>query len=318
MHEKGSSLRYLTGRVARHWRWTRTEGIARLIEEDQLHPVTRTHRAVRKWRWCRVHGVDRGEAVPVYLVGIQRSGTNMLLRGLETSPELEVRNENDRRVFYRYRLRSDETVAAVVRASRHPYVLFKPLCDSHRVDYLLDRLDSLAPGRAIWAYRAVDGRVRSAVAKFGDNNLRVLAEIAAGSGSDLWQAGRLSEDSLELIRSFDYSVMTPESAAALFWYVRNSLYFELGLHERGDVALSAYEALLADPESEMRRLCDFLDLPWGPRLIAHFRAHPSSAPPPLPLDPRIRARCDALQARLDAAAAGAGGARSRRSDVSPR
>lgn len=301
MPQQESSLRYLTRKALRHWRWAQSEGVHRLIEEDQLDPSVRLANAVRKWRWRRVHGVAPGVAVPVYVVGVQRSGTNMLVRGLETAPEFEVHNENDRKVFDRFRLRSDATVAAVVTTSRHRYVLFKPLCDSHRVDQLLD-LDTPAPGLAIWSYRVVDGRVRSAVKKFGDANLRALTAIAAGRGGDRWEAQRLSEENLELIRSFDYATMTPESAAALFWYVRNSLYFELGLDERDTVMLCSYDALVTDPEKAMRPLCSFLGLPWDPRLVAHVSPRSSTGRPPLSLDPRIRARCDALQARLDAAA----------------
>src|SRR5437660_7321146 len=37
-------------------------------------------------------------------------------------------------------------------------------------------------------------RSRSALSKFGDNNLRVLTEIAAGRGSDRWQAQRLRSE----------------------------------------------------------------------------------------------------------------------------
>ncbi len=298
-----SAVRFLWGKALRHWRWGLQQGFGRLIEEDQLDPLARAANAARKWRWRRAHGVAPGHAVPVYLVGVQRSGTNMLVRGLERSPEFETHNENDRRVFHRFQLRSDATVADVVRASRHRYVLFKPLCDSHRVDHLLDHLSAQAPGRAIWAYREVDGRVRSAIAKFGDSNLRVLAEIAAGGADWRWQAQRLSQESLELVRSFDYSAMTPESAAALFWYVRNALYFELGFHDRDDVMLSSYDALVADPELAIRPLCGFLGVAWDPRLVAHISPRPNSARPPLPLDPEIRARCDALQASLDNAAA---------------
>src|SRR5207248_1518559 len=157
--------------------------------------------------------VDAGTAAPVWLVGVQRSGTNMVVRGLEASPEVEVRNENDSKAFERFRLRPDTVLRQIVLASRHRYVLFKPLCDSHRVDELL-ALHTPTSGRAIWAYRGVDGRVRSALAKFGDANLRVLTEIAAGRGGDRWQAQRLSRESLDLIRSFDWPAVSPASAAA--------------------------------------------------------------------------------------------------------
>jgi hypothetical protein len=240
--------------------------------------------------------------MPVWLVGVQRSGTNMVVRGLEESPEVEVHNENDRSAFDRFRLRPDAVVREIILASRHRYVLFKPLCDSHRVDELL-ALDTPTAGRAIWAYRGVDGRVRSALAKFGDANLRVLTEIAAGRGGDMWQAQRLSAKSLELIRSFDWTATSPGSAAALFWYVRNSLFFDLGLNRRDDVLLSSYDAVVAAPEAGTKAVASFLGLEWDPSLADHIERRDDDRPPPLELDPRVRRLCDELEARLDTVAA---------------
>jgi hypothetical protein len=292
--------RRLLGRVTRHIHWARDQGIGRLIEEDQLNPFERIPLAVRKARWRRSHDVAP-DAIPVFVVGVQRSGTNMLVRGLERSPEFEVRNENDDDAFQRFLLRPDPVIRTLVEESGHRYVLFKPLCDSHRIGAILDGLGTPSPGRAIWAYRDVRGRVRSAVQKFGPANLDALRRIAGGEGDRMWQAGGLSPERLELIRSFDYGEMTPESAAALFWFLRNSLYFDEGLDTRSDVALASYGATVAGPEQAMRALCDVLDFPYQPALIAHIDARSSRPAAPLELDPRVAELCDGLEARLDAA-----------------
>lgn len=293
-----SALAYTARRIRRHLRWARTEGISRLVEEDRLDPVDRIGTALARRRWRRRHGVTPGQAVPVYLVGLQRSGTNMLVRGLERAPEFEVRNENDRRLFHRFQLRSDEVVAAAIRRSRHAYVLVKPLCASHRVDELL-ALPQVAPGRALWAWRDVDDRARSEVAKFGDANLRALRAIADGTIGDRWQGGRLDDDTRELIRGLDPARMDPHTGAALFWYVRNELFFRLGLHRRPDVLLCSYDALVADPPAALRRLCDFLGFAYDPRLVAHVAAR-APRRSRLPIDPRVRSRCEELTDRLTA------------------
>lgn len=287
-------------KLVRQWQWARRDGFARWVEEDQLNPVDRARTALSKWRWRSRDGVAPGEALPVYLVGVQRSGTNMLVRGLEAAPEFEVHNENDKSAFASYRLQPDEVVARLILRSRHRYVLFKPLCDSHRIDALLDTLPVPQHGKAIWAYRDVDGRVRSAISKFGDVNHRVLSEIARGEGRDRWQAQRISSENLALIGDFDYPAMSPETAAALFWYVRNSLYFDLGLDKREDTFLSSYDSLIAEPERTMRSLCAFLDFPYYPALTKHIELRPNSSKPPLAIDPRVRAKCDLLTERLNA------------------
>jgi hypothetical protein len=293
-----SSIRWFLFRLRRHLGWARTQGIGRLIEEDELNPVERIPNTIRKARWRRRHDVSP-KAMPVFLVGVQRSGTNMLVRGLERAPEFEVHNENDRATFDRFRLRADPVIRSVVMRSPHEYVLFKPLCDSHRTVDLLEGLGTPTQGKAVWAYRSVDGRVRSALAKFGDSNLRALSRIAAGVGGGMWQAQGLSESSLELIRGFDYARLPPASAAALFWYVRNSLFFELGLDERPDVILMSYDEMLDRPEATMRRLCAFLGLPFAATLTEHVERRDRPRSSPLEIDPVIRKHCDALQERLD-------------------
>ncbi|MEU3456321.1 hypothetical protein ABZ671_22400 [Micromonospora sp. NPDC006766] len=294
--DEPSALAYTARRIARHVRWVRTEGLRRLIEEDRLNPVERAGTALAKARWRLRHGLPAGQARPVYLVGLQRSGTNMLVRGLDNAPEFEVRNENDRRLFHRFQLRADPVLAAAIRRSRHAYVLVKPLCESHRVDELL-ALPGVAAGLAVWAWRDVDDRARSEVAKFGDANLRALRAIADGSIGGRWQGQRLDAETYELIHGFDYDRMDPHTGAALFWYVRNSLYFRLGLDRRADVLLCSYEALVADPQRQLGRLCAFLDFPYHPRLAAHI-APRAPRRQPLALDPRVRALCDELTGRL--------------------
>jgi hypothetical protein len=287
-------------RLRRHLRWGRTEGLSRLVEEDELNPVTRARVSAAKWSWRRAHPRQSGLATPVYLVGLQRSGTNMLARGLDIAPEFEVHNENDRAVFDHFLFRDDAVVRRVVMDSKHEYVLFKPLCDSHRVDHLLDTLDTPSPGRAIWAYRDVDGRARSATSKFGRNNLLTLRDIAAGKGASMWQAQRLSQSTLAEISSYDYSTMSAETAASLFWWARNGLYFELGLDRRDDVLLASYQDMLATPVVAMQAICSFLGLEYRPALIAHIAPRGPGSPRPLDIDPRVRALCDQLASRLDA------------------
>ncbi len=297
--ERESAVRFLAGQVRRHLVWARTEGLGRLIEEDQLNPIDRSAVWLSKWRWRLANPRPPGGAA-VFLVGLQRSGTNMIVRGLERSPEFAVYNENHRAAFDRFQLRPDTAVRQLVERSRHPYVLLKPLCDSDRITQLLDHLGTSLPRRALWVYRSVDGRVRSAVSKFGDSNLQVLRQVAAGGGRDRWQARSLSQDSLGRLARLDWAQLSPESAAAMFWYVRNRLFFELGLEQRPDVLLVSYDAMVRDPEAEMHRITDFLDFPYDPRLIAHIAPRASAAAAPLDLDPRVRAWCDELAAALDA------------------
>ena len=286
-------------RLQRHWRWGREEGFWRLVEEDQLDPRARLSGANRRRQWRRNNRIPPGSATPVYLVGLQRSGTNMVARALEANPEFEVRNESDKAAFDRFRLRPEPVIRDLVIRSRQRFLVLKPLIDSHRVDELLDGLGTPTDGKALWTYRCVDGRVRSALSKFGDNNLRVLRAISSGQAGDLWQAQRLSADSVELVRGLDLDRVTPETAAAVIWYLRNSLYFELGLDTRDDCLLVSYDRLLDDPEGQVRRVCDFLGTEFVPSMTAGIGRRAAPGRPPLALDPAVRLRCTELEQRLE-------------------
>jgi hypothetical protein len=308
-----ADLRRAWVRVRRHLRWARRDGVARLVEEDQLDPRARAKLRADRERWLSEHPGIAPNAMPVFLVGVQRSGTNMLVRGLETSPSFDVCNENDKRAFVRFRLRPVRELRSLVQSNGHRAVLFKPLAESHRIVELLDTLGTPTPPKAIWAYRAVDGRVRSAVTKFGPNNLLALRAIAEDRHDRDWSVDGpaqeivdtirdgLSPENTELVRSFDYDRLDAEAGAALFWYVRNSLYFELGLHRRDDVMISSYERIVTEPEPTMRTLCRFLGVPFTDDLIAHVDTR-SATPPRLTLPDEIRRRCDDLEIRLGAAA----------------
>jgi hypothetical protein len=297
----GHAASIVVHRIRQNWRWSKAHSWAHLIEEHDLNPLVRGRRAIRKTWWRLAQRDQKTPPAPLFLVGVQRSGTNLLAHGLDELPEFQVYNEGNTKAFENYRIRALPAIERLVAQGSARFVLFKPLCDSHRTPELLAHFGSRA--RAIWAYRSVDGRVRSAVAKFGDSNLRVLRAFAAGEEQkpwNTWQIAGLSAENAAFVRSFDLDALTAESGAALFWYVRNALYFQLGLHQRSDVILVNYDEFLAEPERVAIGVCSFLEVPYRKAMIASIDPRRPSQRPPFPIDPRIRERCIALKERLDA------------------
>jgi hypothetical protein len=86
------------------------------------------------------------------------------------------------------------------------------------------------------------------------------------------------------------------------WFVRNQLYFDIGLDGRTDSCLVSYNAFLADPEATMQKLCAFLGFAFRPDLVRHMGERSATYREPLDIDERIRAACDALTQRLEGAA----------------
>lgn len=289
------------GLVLRNWHWARSNGWAAFFEEHDLNPVVRVPRDTRKLVWRLSHGVAPGDARPVLLLGAQRSGTNMVTHGLAMAPEFAVYNEGDRRAFDRYRLRDQQAILELVTKSRHQYVLFKPILDSHRAVELLDGFAWIQPPRALWVYRDVRSRAHSAVAKFGDSNLRVLRRRQETPGFRHWQLGGergLSAESAALLDAYDARDLSAAEGAALFWLVRNRIVFEQHLDERDDVLVVSYESFLRHPEATMAGVCRFLEFPFRDALVAHVERRPPPPGPRVEIRHEILHLCDELSRRL--------------------
>lgn len=234
--------------------------ISRRIDEASLY--------VCKLIWGLIKNYS-SHSLPVYIVGAQRSGTNMFGECLNRSLDVDYYPENSPVAFDDYHLRDNRLIQQLIQRSRHRYVVFKPLKDSHRVAELL-RL--AGRGRAIWMYRRYEDRANSAVHRFGSHNLEVLSDIAQGRRMDVWQAQGLVADDLRLIREFDYGSISPEAAASLFWYLRNKLFFNQGLEQSPDVFLVCYEELVSNPERVMRIVCQFLGCEYRSTMTRHIFA----------------------------------------------
>ena len=257
--------------------------------------IARKRRATRNLLW-RIRNDYSPNARALYILGVQRSGTTMLIDCLERNPEIEVYGE-DSAAMVDWRLRDNETIRRLIMSSPCKVVTFKPLTDSHRAAELL----ALSPGSAaIWAFRRFEDRANSAVAKFGTNNQELLAALSRGERLDAWQALGLSPGNFDLIRSFDYQAMSAQSAAAVFWYVRNSLFFDQGLDERDDVLPLAYEELVANPGPVLRSLCQFMGCTFRDSMISEVHEK-SVGKKPSNIDARVAALCEPMYQRLRSA-----------------
>jgi hypothetical protein len=288
--------RGLQERARDHLVRLRREGVHDVATDD----LRRLRAEARRKLWALRHDC-RPNACPLYIVGLQRSGTNMLLGAFSEAPEAGIHNESESsRAFRNWALRDDDVVRSVITQSRHRLVVFKPLVDSHRVVHLMEGLGTPTPGRAIWIYRDVRDRIKSSWAKFGDATGTVVPRIAAGHRG--WETGGLSDERLELVHRLGGGDVSRGSAAALFWYLRNGLFFDLGLDRRTDVVLVSYDRFVADPEAFMRQLCEFAGVPYRPDMVRGIERRPSPTPDELDVDPEIASLCKDLRRRLDDAA----------------
>lgn len=256
--------------------------------------VAKTALAAKKnlWRLANNHSPD---AKAVFVLGVQRSGTTMLIDCLNRSVETEVLGEVSR-AMDNFRLKDTHVIAEIIKGCPAKAVVFKPLTDSHKARKLLDMSPNV---RVCWSFRRASDRANSAVAKFGSNNLELLTAFTKGEMMDTWQAQGMSQDSLDLIRRFDVESMTPHSAAGLFWVIRNNMFFEMGLDKEPRVLPISYEDLVSNPKTVMRGVCDFCGIRYDDKLVSNIHAK-SIGKEESRLDPEIKALCDEMYARFHA------------------
>jgi hypothetical protein len=241
-----------------------------------------------------------GSKTPIFIVGCQRSGTTMSIRILDNSPQIKVYGEGNKAAFREgFRVRSEATLRSLIRNSREPIVVFKPINDTQNIDRLL----LMQPNaKAIWIYRHFYDVVNSMVQKWGDVQKRTVHQIATGtySGPGAEALGeRISAANLVLARKLDDRGLSANDAAAFIWFLRNSIYFDLKLDVCSNVLLCNYEDMVSNPEWYFRRIFNFVGDKFSSRYVADVLSssiHKREAPV---MDAEIMHLCEGLMNRIN-------------------
>jgi len=242
------------------------------------------------------YGWDRSRRLG-FVLGCQRSGTKMVMWILDGSPVTRVFHENHASAFTGFQLRSDRYIQKLLKLQPAPNPIFKPICDSHRADELLESFPS---ARGAWIYRGFDDVANSAVKKWGDHQREVIDAVVRG---DLerwgWRTARLPPSVLSELTAVHRSDLSAEEGALLFWYMRNAFFFSLGLDRDPRIRLVKYEALVREPEAHFPDLFEHLGARFEPHMLDRVRDSSVGRRPPPEASPAIRALCEGLQRRLD-------------------
>ncbi len=246
-----------------------------------------------RWR-----ALDRPKVLMI--VGCQHSGTTLMSRLFDA--------DRDCRVFGVFsslssvgkdgiRLNPLPDVAAVLSRVPAPLVVMKPLVETQRLRTLLNYFPN---AKALFMYRRYADVANLDLGKFGPRNaIDNIRPIAAGDMHNWRSAGATPAVRAHIARFFSES-MNPNDAAALFWFARNQLYYDLELAAHANVMLCRYEHLATEPSSLMRRIYAFAGVTC-PDLSHTSQVHSSSVSKGrLELLPEVRTLCEQLQARLDA------------------
>lgn len=240
---------------------------------------------------------------PIFVVGCQRSGTTMVLNVAERSSKIKCDREGTGQILDKqnYRVISDDVILKTISRTPEPVIFFKPLNDSQHVDQLL-ALDSRA--KALWVYRNCPDVIGSALTKWGDKHRTIIHQVSRGEYSSVgWEAigERVSQENLDLVKRRVAKGLSPADGAALLWYLRNSIYFDLKLESEARVLLCKYEDLVTTPQEKFKELFEFVGTDFNDAFVSDIHASSVNKKSPVDLDPEIGQLCDTLMTRLDAA-----------------
>lgn len=266
---------------------------------DRRSPRERLERRLFRIYKTLQHRVDRSlPQTHIFIAGVQRSGTNMLMEVLEWSLHTDVYHETDRRAFdHLYLMRPTEVIQDLVRKSHAPFFVIKSLCELDRLKQLLDTFE---PAKAIWVLRDYHDSSLSAVRSFA-NFVPQMRRLARDPDSDAWRGRGMSAATQALLARVAEQNPSELDGAAIMWYYRNVLFFEQGLDRDPRVALLRYEDWVREPGRRLANLCRFISLPgcsgWMTRYI-----HAASVGKPKTADllPDVEAACAGLMARFAA------------------
>jgi Sulfotransferase domain len=243
-----------------------------------------------------------GRKAIALIVGCQRSGTTLML---------ELFNDDRRTVTFpersalsapaedRLRLQPLPEVRRRLERIHVPLLVLKPLVESQNVPSLLEGLDN---SYAIWMYRRPESVAASDLSYFGIRNGERNLRLLLSNEPPNWRGEVVPATARAVLSAHYRPGMDPYDAAALFWWARTSLFFDLRLDERSDVFLCSYERLVADPETSMRSLYDFVGVAYPERDITR-RVHNQATGrgSDVTLSPEVRRLCSELWGNLERA-----------------
>jgi sulfotransferase family protein len=258
----------------------------------------------RKYLYQRLSalGAARGQRI-LFILGCQRSGTTLMQNVFEADLDAKVYGEfssiTRTAKTPNLRLRPLEEVKAIVERDPARLVVAKPIAETQNALRLL----AFFPGaKVLFLYRHYAAVAASNLKEFGQlngvNNLRPIVDGAAGN----WRSEGVPPEVRSLVVARFHEQMSPYDAAALFWYVRNRFFFDLGLDRHAAVLPLRYEDLLRDPAVAIEGIYRFVGAPFvrsGVGLVRRERDRP-----PVELSADIEQLCAGLLARIDQAARG--------------
>lgn len=237
----------------------------------------------------------------LFIIGCQRSGTTLMLRIFEKDLNTKVYGEFSKLssgdVHHKIRLNPLDSVKEVIDKDRAPLIILKPIVETQNSLKLLDHFDG---SKALWMYRHYKDVALSNLKQFGiENGINDLRPIVENNPQN-WKSESVSEGVRKIVLEHFSEDMNPYDAAALFWFVRNNLFFELRLDENPNVLMCRYEDLVINPLEIINKIYEFIGHNFpGQKMVSEIHSLSLGKGRRIELSPEIDLLCKELLERLD-------------------
>jgi hypothetical protein len=231
----------------------------------------------------------------------------MLANLLGHTKSISIYKEKNKKAMRNFRIRDDNSIKRLIDEERNDFIVIKPINDSQHADHLL----SLYPNaKAIWLYRDYNAVSNSAVKKWQDAQKNIVLWLAENYGKEEFPNNDLTKDcsvylerieldTIATIRKVANVNMTQEEGAALLWYIRNKIFFDLALQNDKRVYIIKYENLVTDSEKNMRKLCEHIGCKFSKKTIEKIKTSSVKNEYPFELGSSIEQICKKLLNDLD-------------------
>lgn len=234
----------------------------------------------------------------LFITGCQRSGTSVMQRTFEKDMNAIIYGERSKLSSIEgIRLNPLNTVKEEIRKAKAQFIVLKPLVESQNILKLLDYFEG---SKALWLYRDFKDVAASNLKTFGPrngiNDIRPIVENHPNN----WRSEGVSENTRKIIGQHFSENMKPHDAAVLFWYSRNSLFFDLGLSENPNILMCKYEHLIAKPGEVFRNIYENLGQSFpGERITAEIHSGALRKGKDIEISPAIEKLARELLEKLD-------------------
>jgi hypothetical protein len=183
------------------------------------------------------------------------------------------------------------TVFRRIRRLPFEVVAAKPLAESSRVKEFMDAADRVS---AIWMLRHYRDVAKSNLKRFGtENPHQDLQPFRSGDVLN-WRSKGAADETRQTMAELLRLDLTPLDAAALFWWVRNQLYFDQHLWDDERIRILRYERACMCPDEVIRSLSDHIGLSLPPLRIVHRVSPRKGAADLEDLNPEVEGLCEKM------------------------